>query len=147
MLCLNRERRSADVKRKRLLDTFAILAWLRNEPGAPQVEAALEHARQGRAELLVTLINLGELYYILRRQYSKVETRALIDEILSLPIRLIPVDESLVWEAAEIKAQHPLSYADAFSVAAAKLEGASVITGDPEFASVEESVEIEWLNR
>jgi len=133
------------VRRKRLLDTYAILAWLQDEPSAPKVAAILESAREGRAELLICLVNLGELYYILRRSLRAIEVMALLDQILDLPVRVIPVTEQLTWQAAELKATNPLSYADCFAVAAAKQEGASVVTGDPEFKRVEGTVKIEWI--
>ena len=133
------------MRRKQLLDTFAVLAWLQDEPSASAVESILQDAKRDGAELLMTLINLGELYYILRRSLSAIETRALLDMILDLPVRAIPVSEDLVWEAAEIKARNPLSYADCFAVAAARREGAALVTGDPEFRRVEGLVQIHWL--
>ena len=133
------------MRKNKLLDTFAVLAWLQDEPSASAVERILQDAKRDGAELLMTLVNLGELYYILRRSLSAVETRALLDMILDLPVRAIPATEDLVWEAAEIKACNPLSYADCFAVAAARREGAAVVTGDPEFKRVESIVEIEWL--
>ena len=135
------------MRRKQLLDTFAVLAWLQDEPSASAVESILQDAKRDGAELLMTLINLGELYYILRRSLSTIETRALLDMILDLPVRAIPVSEDLVWEAAEIKARNPLSYADCFAVAAARREGAALVTGDPEFKRVEGMVRIQWLTR
>jgi ribonuclease VapC len=130
------------VRRKQLLDTFAVLAWLQDEPSASAVESILRDAKRDKAELLMTIINLGELYYILRRSLSAIETRALLDMILDLPVRAIPVSE-----AAEIKARNPLSYADCFAVAAARREGAALVTGDPEFKRVEGTIHIHWLTR
>ena len=135
------------MRRKQLLDTFAVLAWLQDEPSASAVELIIQDAKRDGAELLMTLINLGELYYILRRTLSAIETRALLDMILDLPVRAIPVSEDLVWEAAEIRARNPLSYADCFAVAAARREGAAFVTGDPEFKRVEGMVRIQWLTR
>ena len=135
------------MRRKQLLDTFAVLAWLQDEPSASAVELILQDAKRDGDELLMTLINLGELYYILRRSLSAIETRALLDMILDLPVRAIPVSEDLVWEAAEIKARNPLSYADCIAVAAARREGAALVTGDPEFKRVEGMVRIQWLTR
>lgn len=133
------------MRKKQLLDTFAVLAWLQDEPSALAVELILQDAKSDGTELLMTLINLGELYYILRRSLSAVETRALLDMILDLPVRAIPVSEDLVWEAAEIKARNPLSYADCFAVAAARREGAALVTGDPEFKRVDGMIRIQWL--
>jgi ribonuclease VapC len=50
-----------------------------------------------------------------------------------------------VIDAAKIKAQYPISYADCFAVATAIREKAVVITGDPDFKHVEKIVEIDWL--
>ena len=133
------------MRRKKLLDTYAILAWLQDEPSAAKVAAILENASHGKVELLMCLVNLGELYYILRRSLTAIEVTALLDQILDLPVRVIPVTEQLTWQAAEIKAANPLSYADCFAVATARKEGASVVTGDPEFKRVEGMVEIEWI--
>ena len=135
------------MKRKKLLDTYAILAWLQDEPSAPKVAAILEGAGEGKAELLMSLINVGELYYILRRSLTAIEVMAILDQILDLPVRVVPVTEQLTWQAAEIKASNPLSYADSFAVAAAKQEDAAVVTGDPEFKRVGEMVELEWIGK
>jgi ribonuclease VapC len=48
-------------------------------------------------------------------------------------------------DAAHIKALHAISYADAFAVASAILASAIILTGDPEYQSVEDLVNIDWL--
>ena len=62
-----------------------------------------------------------------------------------LPIELLDATRNLVLDAAHVKANHALSYADAFVVAIARREGGVILTGDPEFKAVEELVAIEWL--
>jgi hypothetical protein len=39
----------------------------------------------------------------------------------------------------------PISYADAFVVAAAQEQDATIVTGDPGFIAVQSQVRIEWL--
>ncbi len=51
----------------------------------------------------------------------------------------------LIWEAAEIKARHPISYADCFAAATAVRFQASILTGDPEFKKLGDLVQVEWL--
>jgi len=63
----------------------------------------------------------------------------------SLPISLLDATRELVLDAAHIKANHALSYADAFAVAAAQRQNATILTGDPEFQTVESLSIIEWL--
>ena len=65
----------------------------------------------------------------------------------NLPINIPEVTNDLVLDAAHIKASHPLSYAGAFAVAVAINQKAIVLTGDPEFETVETLVDVEWLNR
>jgi ribonuclease VapC len=47
--------------------------------------------------------------------------------------------------AAQIKAQYPISYADAFAVALAQELNAAIVTGDSEFKQVESIVKLSWL--
>jgi len=52
-----------------------------------------------------------------------------------------------VRKASEIKAQHALSYADAFCVAVAQIYKGTIVTGDPEFKLVEKDIPILWTNK
>jgi ribonuclease VapC len=47
--------------------------------------------------------------------------------------------------AAHIKAEHALSYADAFAAALAMGEKATLVTGDPELKPLEKSLPIQWI--
>ena len=64
---------------------------------------------------------------------------------LQLPIAFVSNDFDLVIDAARIKARYPISYSDAFAVATAQREEATIITGDPDFKHVQDLVKIEWL--
>ncbi len=48
---------------------------------------------------------------------------------------------------AGIKAFYPISYADSFAAALAMIKGCSLLTGDPEFKSLEKQgiIKTEWL--
>lgn len=130
-----------------VLDTFALIAYLRDEPAAARVEKALAEAQKGRARLLVSLINLGEILYLVERRGGVAKAQDTLALIRQLPIETLPADEQAVFTAAHIKAGHALSYADAFSVASAICEGAVILTGDPEFEAVESIVAVEWLEK
>ncbi len=91
-------------------------------------------------------INIGETFYILARERGLDKAEYFINAILpSLPIIKIGNAFSEVMQAAKIKAQYPISYADCFAVATAIREKAVIITGDPDFKHVEKIVEIDWL--
>ena len=133
-------------KIKRVLDSYAVLAFLNGETGCDRVRDLLAEARQTGVHLLMNEINVGETYYILSRKRGPEKADFFVETILSgLPIRRAPNDFEQVIAAARLKAEYPLSYADCFVVATAVREGAIVLTGDPEFKSVESVVPIEWL--
>jgi predicted nucleic acid-binding protein len=129
-----------------VLDTFALLAYLQDETGASRVQALLEQTAKDRCRLCISLINLGELLYIIERRQGIVKTQDTVALIRQLPLEILPADEHAVFAAAHIKATHALSYADAFAIAAAVQENAVVVTSDPEFQAVESLVRVEWLN-
>lgn len=83
------------------------------------------------------MINLGEVLYSIeqRRGFSAAQKTLMLSQ--SLPIKILEVTNDLILEARHIKASHLLSYADVFAVATAINQKAIVLTGDPEFESVE----------
>lgn len=128
-----------------VLDSFALLAYFEDEPGADAVEQLLQRARDRTVQLFLSLVNRGEVYYITLRERGRdkaVETLALLDQ---LPIQQAPVDRALVLSAASIKADHAISYADAFAAGLAQSLQAPVVTGDPEFRKVTALIEVVWL--
>src|SRR4030043_527168 len=97
-------------------------------------------------EPLMNDINIGETFYILARERGLDKAEYFINAILpNLPIIKIGNAFDEVIQAAKIKAQYPISYADCFAVATAIREKAVIITGDPDFKHVEKIVEIDWL--
>jgi len=128
-----------------VLDSFALLAYLQDEPAAPQIEQLLEATSREKCRIFLSTINLGELLYIIERRGGIAKSQDALALIRQLPIELIPANEQLIFAAAHIKANHPISYADAFVVAVAIQEDAAILTGDPEFHSIETVAKVEWL--
>jgi predicted nucleic acid-binding protein len=136
------------VKKPRyVLDSYALLAYLRAEPGGDEVRSLLEEAQTGQVETYLSLINLGEVVYIVERRMGTAVAAEVIEKVHSLPVLITDVDEERVLGAAHIKANHIISYADAFAAALAKELDAPVVTGDPEFEKVEPVVQVFWLDR
>ena len=68
--------------------------------------------------------------------------------IKALPIKTIDrIDEELLLSAAGLKAKYPISYADSFAAALAMSKNCPLLTGDPEFTSLEKQgiISIKWL--
>jgi len=131
---------------KKLLDSYALLAYLNREESFQKVQETLHEAQISERPLLMNEINVGETYYILYRKRDREKADFFLDTILvSLPIRVLPNSFEDVVSSARLKAQYPLSFADCFAASTARRENAIIMTGDPEFENLEHMVEIEWL--
>lgn len=93
----------------------------------------------------LSLVNLGEILYIVERKMGPEASRETLNDVLRLPIDLAEVTTDRVISAAHIKANFPISYADAFATALAQEMAAEVITGDHEFKYVESLINVLWL--
>lgn len=128
-----------------VLDTHALLTYFEREKGFLKVLDRFTDALSGDLELAMTVVNAGEILYIVRRAHGDEVADRIDSVILSLPIRLVDVDMELTRLAAEFKASGGISYADCFAAALAKREGVPVLTGDPEFEGLSKEIEIDWL--
>ena len=129
----------------RVLDSYCIIAFLRNEPGADQVRSLFRSARDSEYCHLLTTVNWGEVFYMTLRTYGRERAEEAAGLILRLPIDIVPADLDLARHAAEFKATKKMSYADCFAAALAKLRKAELVTGDKEFRQVEREVRILWI--
>lgn len=132
-------------KKRSLLDSYAILAFLNDEVGSGRVGELLTKAQAGGPPLLVNEINVGEVYYIVAKHRSQADAERVLSHLEMLPLEFVSNTFEQVLDAARVKARFPLSYADAFAVATAQRTGARLVTGDPEFETVEDLVEVEWI--
>ena len=128
-----------------ILDAFALMAYLKGEPAAERVRDIFDEGAKGKCHIYISIINLGEVLYNMERNFGLSRAHEALTVIQSLPIEVLPADNQTVFDAAHIKANHPVSYADAFVVVAAQELDGIVMTGDPEFLDVSELAKIEWL--
>jgi len=102
-----------------VLDSFAFIAYLQDEPAAQRIQKILKDAEENKCGVYISIINLGEVLYSVERNNGLAKTHEVLALIQSLPIEILPADNQTVLAAAHIKANHPISYADAFVVVAA----------------------------
>ena len=133
------------MQKKYVVDSFALLAYLQKERFAVQVLEIIESAEKSTAKLWLSIINYGEVIYITERVIGLETTRKTIALIDQLPIEIVDADRKLTFDAAHIKANYSISYADAFSAALAIAKDAAVVTADPEFKKIEKFVDVHWL--
>lgn len=128
-----------------VLDSHAILAHFLDEPSAAGVREALEAGHETEGRVLVSAMSVGEICYIIERRGGVKAVGAALSALADLSLTIVDLDRQAVLSAAHIKAHHPISFADAFVVSLALAEGATIITGDPEFREVEQLVPVRWL--
>jgi predicted nucleic acid-binding protein len=110
-----------------VVDSWAVLRYLEDAGGAAdEVAGLLETERP-----LMSWINLGEVHYILRRLHGENDATETVRDLREVIDARLP-DERLMLDAARIKADRPVAYADAFAAAMAITHDAVLWTGDPE---------------
>ncbi len=115
-----------------LLDAYALVAFLADEPPADDVEALL---RAG--DTAVTVVNLAEALDVSQRVHgiSRDELHQAVHSLVGDPLSIVGHSDIDAWRAADLRARHydrsrcPLSLADCFLLAAAN-EGDRIVTAD-----------------
>lgn len=116
-----------------ILDSFALLAFFRDEPGADSVEKLLNEAAEDKHELFISVVNAGEVYYISHRKDGAVKAALVWNALKNFPLHIIEADLDFSLAAAKIKANYKLSYADAFAAHLTIQKKGTLVTGDNEF--------------
>ena len=129
----------------RVLDSWAILEWINaRQPAGKLVADMLAQAEAGKIRLLMSAINAGEIHYFLRKHHSlslAEDWRALSR---TLPVTVEVPSMADIWDAAALKGQFPIAYADAFAAALAQKYKCALVTGDREFRSVTH-LDLHWI--
>ena len=128
-----------------VLDSFALLAFLRGEAGEEKIAALLERAGLRDEPLHMTEVNYAAVKYIVIRKDGQERWDEIAGELPALPIEFHSLTRSLADVAADFKARYKISLADAFAAALAKERKAELHTGDPEFKPLAKEIRIAWL--
>ena len=65
---------------KRILDAHALMAFLEKEPGFKKIESLFKSAAEKADYLLITSVNLGEVFYIILRECGEDKARDKVDK-------------------------------------------------------------------
>lgn len=129
----------------KVLDSFALIAYFRDEQGAQAVENLLVTAAKKDVPLHMTDVNYAEVKYsIVKKDGAKAWDEA-AKILQGLPIDFHSTTRALADTAADFKARFKMSLADAFAAALAKEKKAELVTGDPEFKALEKEIKVVWL--
>ena len=128
-----------------VLDANALIGFMEARHGAERVKNLISLAREGQLQLLMSVINWGEVYYARWRTRGPVVAEASLRQISQLPIQVINIDSELTKLAASFRVKYRLPYADCFAAALAQQRKATLVTADSDFARVERQVRILWM--
>jgi ribonuclease VapC len=102
-------------------------------------------ADAGQVQLLMSIINLGEVFYLVAKARSEMAANVVLKNLKTRQLEALSVSDALVLHAATLKARHPISYADAFAAATAIERSAPLVTGDPEMRALAvEGLRLNW---
>lgn len=130
-----------------VFDTYALMVHFRREAGFGVVDDLLQRVLDGTDSAHISIINVGELYYMLHRKAGTADAERSLLFVQRAGIVVEQATGGRVMEAARLKASVAISYADAFAATLAQELGATLVTGDPEFRVVAGKVSIMWLSR
>jgi len=128
-----------------VLDSWATIAYLEDEASAERVADIIADAHEEEIPLLMSVVNAGEVWYIIARESSVADADASINQLRDLGIEFVDADWNLAKDAGYFKSRNKMSFADCFAAALAKQRKAHLATGDPEFKQVESEIAINWL--
>ncbi len=128
-----------------VLDSWSVIAYLQDEPAGEQVGDLVANVLESGGTVLMSVVNVGEVWYIFAREGSEKEADGAIGDLRQIGIQFVDADWVLTRIAATFKARGRMSYADTFAAALAKQRKCELVTGDPEFKIVESDVKVRWL--
>lgn len=127
---------------KVLLDTFPLVKFFKDEPGAKQVEEILNKIERGDIKGSIASVTVAELLYIFARFRNIDLARAIITHIGISKIKTISLDNKIAELAGEFKFRYTrkdkrgLPIADAFIAAASAAKNAILITEEKHYFKI-----------
>ncbi len=111
-----------------IIDSWAWLAVTEDK----FADLILKYLNDRSNKIYTTVLNLYELYYIVKQKSSEETARQFIESVKNKS-EVLPIDEDLAILSSEVHLKDHLSAIDSFVYAAALKSGGSVLTGDPHF--------------
>jgi ribonuclease VapC len=129
-----------------ILDANALVRYIRGTEGSDKVRAILLQCERGLARISMSVINLGEVYYIVMRYLGEPTAEKTVKALRHV-ISFIPVELDQAVEAAKIKEQFKMGYADSFAAALTLSMKGTLISADPVFDKLGKSIKLIKLPR
>lgn len=134
------------MKTKYILDTSAVITFFTGESGAEVVKNLLIKSEKNEIIIYIPNVVLIEFYYISYKRVGEEFANQMFAYLRNLPVSFINyTDEAYIIQSGRLKAQYPISFADAMISAYALLEDATLVHKDSEFLSLKEELKLQTL--
>ncbi len=130
-----------------VLDANALLDLIEAGPGFVKVEQLLQAALRNQVLVLTSVLNWGEVFYLLWQRRGEEKARQTIANLSRLPLQIVVVDFFQALQAGELKALHKIPYVDCMTAALAILHQAVLVTSDRDFEKLRRHFPILWIAR
>ena len=111
-----------------VLDSCALIALLRREPGGETVDSLLSDQSN---TCMAHALNLCEVYYDLSRRAGKKRAKDVINRLVMAGVSVREDMDTDFWQdVGDLKADHSVSLADCVCMALANRLGVEVVTSD-----------------
>lgn len=128
-----------------VFDSWGVIAYLEGEPAAERIADQIADAHDDEIPLFMSVVNAGEVWYIIAREASVSDADRSILQLRQLGIEFVDANWTLAHEAGGFKSKCKMSFADCFAAALTKQKKALLLTGDPEFKQLDSQINIDWL--
>jgi predicted nucleic acid-binding protein len=128
-----------------VLDASALFAFLQKKPGALKVSEILKEAMRGRAQILMSAVNYGEVYGSILRGHGQAQAVITMRAVGPLPIEILDATTQRSFHAADVKARYRLYYVDSFAAGLAIEHKATLVTSDSDFRKLGHAFPVVWL--
>ena len=127
-----------------VLDANAVLRYfaVSEGQGTNKVRALFEQAERGQARLSMSVVNLGEIHYVLLKHVGEPRARHYV-QVLQHVATMVEADAAQALRAAEMKHAYKLGYADSFAATLAVALKATLVSADPAFEKLGKT--LKWL--
>jgi predicted nucleic acid-binding protein len=126
-----------------VLDANAVLRYfgVSEEQGSNKVRALFEQAERGQARLSMSVVNLGEVHYVLLKHVGEPRARHYV-QVLQHVATMVEADAVQALGAAELKHKYKLGYADSFAATLAVTLKATLVSAHPAFEKLGKTLKL-----
>jgi predicted nucleic acid-binding protein len=129
------------VIRQYVLDSSAIIIYIRNSPDASRVRKVFQEVASGDAMALISAVNWAECRNVLIRRHGAEQAVELLAQ-LSQGLQIVPADQAHAEAAGDLRCRFNGSLADCFAASLAISRRATLVTADPEFEAIKTELKI-----